>query len=106
MYEAAPCTAPPSFKIMNIFIKKIIVVVLPLIGLAFANLTVKLKLPHFCLIKLIFHHECWGCGLTRALVALGKLDFQTAYEYNHLVFIVAALLFLAWIQMLVKIFQK
>lgn len=49
-----------------------------------------------CLFKLIFHHECWGCGMTRAFVSLAYLDFEGAWQYNHLVVIVAPLMLYLW----------
>lgn len=85
---------------------RIFIITLPLLGFGIANLTVGLHLPGFCLIKLLFHHECWGCGLTRAFAELGKLHFQQAYDYNHLIVVVAPLLFIIWIKMLKKEFYK
>lgn len=70
-----------------------------MIGLFLANLSLKSN-HSFCLIKLIFGHECWGCGLTRAFAALGRLDFKGAYEFNHLIVIVAPLLFILWFCMI------
>ena len=79
-----------------IILKKAIILFLPVIGFVVANLSVKTH-TSFCLIKFLFGHECWGCGLTRAFAALGRLDFSAAYEFNHLIVIVAPLLFLLWI---------
>ena len=86
--------------------KRIFIICLPIIGFILANLS--LKSHHsFCLIKLIFGHECWGCGLTRAFAALSRLDFKGAYEFNHLIIIVAPLMFILWILILKKeFFQK
>jgi hypothetical protein len=41
-----------------------------------------------CIWKKIFDHECLGCGLSRAFIELVKLNFEKAYSYNKLIFIV------------------
>jgi Protein of unknown function (DUF2752) len=51
-----------------------------------------------CLSKLLFHTECYGCGMTRACMHLIHLDFEEAYSYNMLSFIVLPLLAVVWIQ--------
>jgi len=35
-----------------------------------------------CLIKYFFNIECWGCGMTRAILELSKLNFQKAIALN------------------------
>lgn len=39
-----------------------------------------------CVIKAIVGFECPGCGMTRAVISLLKLDFSTAFEYHPMVF--------------------
>lgn len=54
------------------------------VGIAYAiwcNFS-SLRIP--CIIHLIFHVECPGCGMTRAAVAMSHMDFATAFEYNKL----------------------
>jgi hypothetical protein len=48
--------------------------------------------PPLCLSRLLLDHECWGCGMTRALSCLAHGDFFRAYEFNRGVIVVAPLL--------------
>jgi hypothetical protein len=41
-----------------------------------------------CLSVRLFDMECWGCGLTRAIMHLIHLEFVEAYYFNPLSFIV------------------
>ena len=81
---------------MNKNIRKFFVAILPLLVVVAANLATFAHFKNFCLFKLFFHHECWGCGLTRAVAALSHLEFEQAYDYNPLVFIILPLLFIFW----------
>jgi hypothetical protein len=51
-----------------------------------------------CIWKKIFGFNCWGCGLTTALVKLTQLDFVGAYHSNPLIFIVLPAGTYYWIQ--------
>jgi len=51
-----------------------------------------------CIFKNVFGFECYGCGMTRAIFSLMYLDFSGAYNYNHLVVIVAPILIYIWIK--------
>lgn len=42
--------------------------------------------------------ECYACGLTRGVMHLLHLDFQGAWAFNRITFIVTPLLFLFWIK--------
>ncbi len=55
-----------------------------------------------CVSKLFTQKECYACGLTRGIMHLIHLDFETAYAYNMLSFIVFPLLGLIWIQWFLK----
>ena len=35
-----------------------------------------------CLIKYFFNIECWGCGMTRAILELSKFNIQNAIKLN------------------------
>jgi len=39
-----------------------------------------------CAIRFITDVTCPGCGMTRAMLSLGKMDFQGAYLYHPLSF--------------------
>ncbi|MBQ3474705.1 MAG: DUF2752 domain-containing protein [Bacilli bacterium] len=36
-----------------------------------------------CPVRIIFHHECPGCGLTRAFLSFFKGDISAALHYNY-----------------------
>ena len=62
-----------------------------------------------CLSKVLFDFECYACGMTRACMHLIHFDFEDAYAYNMLSFIVFPLLSIVWIQWFIKewkIFRK
>lgn len=56
-----------------------------------------------CLFHNLVGQECWGCGMTRAVVALMYLDFTTAWAYNRAVVIVAPLLVYIWVKWIVRL---
>jgi len=49
-----------------------------------------------CLFKNIFGTECYGCGITRAVLSAIQFDFVKAFYYNKLVIIVFPLLCYLW----------
>ncbi|MBQ4126698.1 MAG: DUF2752 domain-containing protein [Alistipes sp.] len=51
-----------------------------------------------CLFHNLTGHDCWGCGMTRALVSVAYLDFYGAWHYNRAVVIVAPLLLYLWLR--------
>jgi len=56
------------------------------------------KQHSICLIKNIFGIECYGCGITRAIIAGIQLNFIKAIEYNKMVIIVLPLFILEWLK--------
>lgn len=93
----------------NKFIKifyRIFIISLPVLAVIFSQVAVNAHLKNFCLFRWIFHFECMGCGLTRAFAALCRFEFVKAYEYNHLIVIVAPVLFVIWIALLKYTFKK
>jgi hypothetical protein len=44
-----------------------------------------------CISVLLLDMECYGCGMTRAIQHLLHFDFEAAYEFNKLSFIVLPL---------------
>jgi hypothetical protein len=55
-----------------------------------------------CLSQLLLGMECPACGMTRAIMHLIHLDFENAFAYNMLSFIVLPLMILIWIQWFFK----
>lgn len=51
-----------------------------------------------CLSQLLFGFECPACGMTRACMHLIHLNFEDAFAYNMMSFIVLPLLAVVWIQ--------
>lgn len=39
-----------------------------------------------CVYRYFFNIPCPGCGMTRAVLCLLKLDFKGAFEYNYMVY--------------------
>ena len=53
-----------------------------------------LDLIHFrCLFKYLFNFYCAGCGTTRMIKSLIKLDFYQSFRYNPGVFILRIIIF-------------
>lgn len=55
-----------------------------------------------CPSKRLLDIECLGCGLTRGVQHFIHLDFETAWEFNKLTFIIVPLGFLYWMYVLRK----
>ncbi|WP_459684424.1 DUF2752 domain-containing protein [Viscerimonas tarda] len=55
-----------------------------------------------CLIKNIFGRDCYGCGITRAVLSVLHFDFYGAFNYNKLIVIVFPLLVYIWAKALIK----
>lgn len=62
------------------------------------------RLPvDLCLIKLIFHRECWGCGSLRAFSHLMHGHIAAAWQSNRLIFLWLILLLIFEFYWLVKL---
>jgi len=55
--------------------------------IAFLNVLILLKLNYQCPWRQSLHIYCAGCGGTRMLKSVLKLDFYQAFRYNPLLFI-------------------
>lgn len=55
-----------------------------------------------CLSQILLGKECFACGITRGIMHLIHLDFENAFAYNMLSFIVLPLLGIIWVQWFVK----
>ena len=49
-----------------------------------------------CLSVLLFQQECFACGITRAIMHLLHLEFEEAFAYNMMSFIVLPALIVLW----------
>jgi hypothetical protein len=59
-----------------------------------------------CLSKLVAGIECYGCGMTRAIMHLIHLDFAAAAGFNKLCFIVFPVLSFLWVQWFVQDYKR
>lgn len=55
-----------------------------------------------CLSRLLLQTECPACGMTRACMHLIHFDFEEAYAYNMMSFVVLPLLAVVWVQWFIK----
>ncbi|HKK87488.1 MAG TPA: DUF2752 domain-containing protein [Saprospiraceae bacterium] len=51
-----------------------------------------------CVSQLLFDLECYACGMTRAVMHMIHFDFQSAWEFNKLAFLVFPLLIPLWLK--------
>ena len=58
-----------------------------------------------CLSKVLLDMECYACGLTRSIMHLIHFEFEKAYEYHMLSFIIFPMLCVVWIQWFLKEFK-
>ena len=73
--------------VKNIKIKIMISLIVILLCTSFFFLYTKINIFIPCLFHQITGLYCPGCGITRCLVSIIKLDFLQAFRYNMLVFI-------------------
>ena len=59
-----------------------------------------------CISMLLFNRECYGCGMTRAIQHLIHFDFEGAFSYNKLSFIVFPLFFGLMIMKIRELYHK
>jgi len=50
-----------------------------------------------CLSRVLFNVECYACGLTRACMHLIHFEFEEAYAYHMLSFIIFPVLAVFWV---------
>lgn len=55
-----------------------------------------------CLFKFLLGEECWGCGITRAVVLAMRGDFATSLEHHRAVAVVLPILLYWWVKLLYK----
>lgn len=83
-------------------LKFIFILILPITVYIIAFLCVKYSHGSLCLWKNIFNFDCPGCGITRAFLAVCRLDFDEAYRYNSKIFIVIPVFVFIWLEEIVK----
>jgi hypothetical protein len=59
-----------------------------------------------CLFKNIFGIDCYGCGITRAILSAIKFDFVDAMNYNKMVIIVLPILIYTWLRTTILFYEK
>jgi hypothetical protein len=60
-----------------------------------------------CLFSHFFDFNyCWGCGLTRATLAILDGNLEMAWHLNWLIFIVLPLIIFQYIQFFVRVFRQ
>lgn len=59
-----------------------------------------------CLSKALAGIECYACGLTRATMHFIHFEFQKAWDFNKLSFIVVPMLFPLWLKAFYEIRGK
>ena len=83
-----------SSKSFRILIVIAVIILLITIGVTMIILAKKgMGIP--CIFNKLTSLECAGCGNTRAAIAMLKLDFKSAFNYNPLSFL--EFFYLAWI---------
>lgn len=61
-------------------------------GLAYAFFVSRTGFAIPCIIHYFTGYQCPGCGISRMCLAIMKLDFISAYNYNKLLFIISPFL--------------
>lgn len=59
-----------------------------------------------CLSKTLAGMECYACGMTRAVMHFIHFDFQEAWDYNKLSFIVVPMLIPLWAKAFYELNKK
>lgn len=74
-------------------IKKTVLILVILTGIILLFLPANLfdNGQSICVSVLLFDKQCYGCGMTRAIQHLIHFEFEKAYDFNKLSFIVLPL---------------
>jgi hypothetical protein len=59
-----------------------------------------------CLFKYFTGKECYGCGMTRAVLSVIHFQFENALKYNKLILIVFPLLVYIWGKNIVNLWPR
>ena len=85
-------------------LNKYVILTAPFIIVLLHKLLVHLGVKSICIWHLLTGHKCLGCGITTAMIQLFQGNFKLAYEANHLIIIVAPILFYCWVSFIRKNF--
>jgi len=59
-----------------------------------------------CVFKNIIGKDCFGCGITRAIISCIQLDFEKSFYYNKIIIIVLPILFYEWLKNIIEGVKK
>jgi hypothetical protein len=66
-----------------------------------------LKEQHsICLFKNITGNDCYGCGMTRAVLSAIHFQFENAIKFNKLIIVVFPLLIYIWAKKIVNLWPR
>jgi len=65
-----------------------------------------LRVAPSCLISVFLEDQCWGCGITRASIAILRGDFAAAWGFNKLSVVVLPMLFFFYLRFLYTIWRS
>lgn len=88
----------PFIQLLALTVVPLLLPLLPL-GVLDSGITV-------CVFKNITGISCPGCGITHACFSLVRGHFTEAWNYNHLIIIIAPLLFFIWLKKLCALFME
>ncbi len=61
--------------------------------------------PPLCVSTLLFNVNCYACGMTRACMHFIHFDFEAAWMFNKLSFVVMPILSFLWLAFLLREFN-
>lgn len=64
------------------------------------------KQHSICLVKNIFGIDCYGCGITRAVLSGLHFNIEKAITFNKMVVIVLPMLIYVWIKTTISLYKK
>lgn len=62
--------------------------------------------PSICIYKFFTGHECYGCGITRAILFVLHFQYSHAFQLNRGIIIIFPLLLILWIKSIIKVIIK
>ena len=86
-------------------LSSILIILLPIL-LYFIPIEWMNNQPSICLFKNIFGFDCYGCGITRAIICGVQLNFKSAIEYNQMIVLVFPILIYIWIRTAISLIKS